>query len=169
MNSYLSGADDSIEKVIEKYSATVYGIALTHTKNKCDADDVYQNVFLTYFKKNKRFESEEHRKAYIINITLKCVKKVNFSTWNKKTVALDERKDVAFAFSSREENSVFIAIKELPEKYRTVIHLFYFENLPTSKISEILRIKEPAVRMRLVRAREMLRNKLKGEYFYERK
>ncbi len=159
--------DSHIEEIIEKYQSMVYKIALTHTRNQSDADDVFQQTFLIYCSKNLLFHDEEHRKAWFIRTAINCSKKITFSSWRNKTVLLDEVPGESFQFTLEDENAVFIAIKELPEKYRTVIHLYYFEELSVKRISCILKIRAGTVRMQLLRGREMLREKLKGDYFDE--
>ena len=65
------------------------------------------------------------------------------------------------------QNDVFCAVTELPEKYRMVVYLYYFEEVSTDEIAEIMKVRSGTVRMQLTRAREMLKEKLKGGYFYE--
>ena len=77
-------SETSIDEVIEKYSKMVYGIALTHLENRTDADDIFQDVFLTYYQKSKIFNEEDHRKAWIINTTLNFCKKISGNSWRKK-------------------------------------------------------------------------------------
>ncbi len=78
-----------------------------------------------------------------------------------------ERKEEVSFFRSREENDVFCAVTELPEKYRMVVYLYYFEEVSTDEIAKIMKVRSGTVRMQLTRAREMLKEKLKGGYFYE--
>ena len=78
---------------------------------------------MRYFQKNMTFESEEHRKAWLIRVTIICSKKYWSSSWMKKTVPLE---DESLIFEMPEENMVYTALLELPEKYRSVLHLFLF-------------------------------------------
>lgn len=156
--------NDCIDEIINKYSSMIYRIALTHTRSSCDADDIFQEVFFRYFKSNATFNSEEHRKAWLINVTLKCCKKLWSCSWNKKTMPLDNELSVEMSF---EESNVYNALLELPTKYRTVIFLFYFEEMSIEEIHQTLGIKHSTIRTQLTRGRTMLREKLKGEYFYE--
>lgn len=73
--------DEDIEQTINKYSSTVYSIAMTRLKSRSDADDVFQEVFLTMCRKRPSFESEEHLKAWIIKTTLNYCKRITMSTW----------------------------------------------------------------------------------------
>jgi len=163
----------SFEEVIENYKNTVYSIALTHTGNKADAEDVFQDVFLIYFKKAKQFADEEHRKAWLIRTTLNRAKKTSSSLWKKRSTTLDESVATSsssgnnWQFSLERQNDVFAAMRTLPETYRTVLHLFYFEDLPTAQIAELVGTKESTLRVQLKRARELMREKLSQDYFYD--
>lgn len=159
MDTYTSRSEENI--IIEKYKNTVYAIALTHTKNRFDADDVFQEVFLAYFKKERTYKDEEHRKAWFIRCALNQSKKIyNSSIW-RRAASLSEIED-AFIFDDEKENELFSLLKSLPEKLRSPVYLFYFENMKTKDIARLLRVSDATVRMRLSRAREKLKNILVG-------
>ena len=156
MTDERSKTDVSSDKVIRKYFDTVYKLALSQTKNQTFAEDVTQDVFVRFIQNKDKFESEEHIKAWLIRVTINCSKSVFMSSWFKKTVPLEED----LTFDSPEKSDVYFAVQDLPLKYRTVIHLFYYEDLSTAQISQYLHVKESTVRMRLTRARNMLRRKI---------
>ena len=154
--------DDDIERVMKQYADLVYRVAFSQTQNKNDADDVFQEVFLRYIKRNSAFESEEHEKAWLIRVTINCSKKLWNSAWFRHTVGFDQE----LVFEMKEENDISHALAQLPPIYRSVIHLFYYEDMSIAQVSEVLGMKESTVRTRLTRARELLRTKLKGEFDY---
>lgn len=145
---------------VEKYFDTVYRLAFSHTRNKDYADDILQDVFLRFIKTDTEFETEEHIKAWLIRVTINCTKSLYTSSWFKKTVELTD--DIVF--ETEEYGDAYYATQSLPPKYRTVVHLFYFEDMPISQIAKTLNTKESTVKSQLHRAREMLKEKLKGEY-----
>lgn len=145
---------------VEKYYDMVYRLAFSQTRNKDYADDITQDVFLRYLKTDTVYESDEHLKAWLIRVTINCTKSMYTSSWFKKTTELTE--DIVF--ETEEHGDVYYATQELPEKYRTVIHLFYYEDMSVAQISECLNTKESTVKSQLHRAREMLKEKLKGGY-----
>ena len=149
-------------QLTEKFFNMVYKLALSQTKDKQHAEDVCQDVFVKFLGCDKEFESEEHVKAWLIRVTINASKSVFTSSWFKKTVPLSEREDMAF--ETQEKGDVFYAVGELPPKYRTVIHLFYYEELSVSQIAQYLKVSENTVKSQLHRARGMLKEKLKGEY-----
>jgi RNA polymerase sigma-70 factor (ECF subfamily) len=137
----------------------VYRLALAQMKSKHDAEDVLQDVFIRYISKPRVFESEEHRKAWLIRVTINRSKSL-LSAWFRKNEPLDEN----IVFETAEQSDLFEYLTLLPQKYRSVIHLFYSEDLSVKEISEILNAKESTVRAWLTRARSILRKKLKGGF-----
>ena len=160
-------AGGEMDQIIDRYQDMVYGLALTRTGSRADADDVFQEVFIAYYQSGKNFRDEEHRKAWLLRTTINQSRRVTSSSWRQKTVPLSEREDAPVQFREPEENRVWEALQSLAEDYRLPIYLFYFQELSTQEIAKALAIRPGAVRMRLTRGREQLREKLKGEYFDE--
>jgi len=154
--------DDCIDEVVCEYSNMVFRLALAHMRNKHDAEDITQEVFLRYISKSRVFESEEHRRNWLVRVTINRCNSL-WAAWFRKTEMLDEN----IAFEQKEHNDLFEYLSLLPHKYRTVVHLFYYEELSIKQISVTLNAKESTVRTWLTRARAILREKLKGDYFNE--
>ena len=167
MESLQIRAGCEMDSVIDRYQDMVYGLALTRTGNRADADDVFQEVFLAYCQCGKTFRDEEHRKAWLLRTTINQARRVTASSWRQKTVPLSEQEDAPVQFREPEENQVWEALQDLTEDYRLPIYLFYFQELSTQEIAKILAIRPGAVRMRLTRGRDQLREMLKGAYFDE--
>lgn len=153
------------EAVLCRYQDMVYHLALVHTKKTTDADDVFQEVFLRLVRKNPAFESEEHRKAWLIRTTLNCCNSFWNSAWKRRTVSMEECADLVDT-GRWGEGGLLEQVNALPPKYRTVIHLFYYEDMPIEQIGRTLKISYNAVAKRLSRARELLRKKLEGGTAY---
>lgn len=152
--------EHSPDEIIHKYFNTVYRLALSQTCCTAYAEDVTQDVFLKYWQKKDTFKSDEHIKAWLIRVTINMSKSIFMSSWFKKTVPLSE--DITF--DSQEKSDVYFAVQELPLKYRTVVHLFYYEDMGIKEISACLNIKESTVKSQLHRGRMMLKTILKGGY-----
>lgn len=153
-----TNTDKYLEKMIEKYSNMIYRLALVRTKTKENSEDVYQEVFLRLAKKMPNFESEEHEKAWLIRVTINCSKNLLNSKFLKNTTELKEE----IVFETKERHDIYYAVQQLPLKYRTVVHLHYYENYKINEISRILGIKENTVKSHLARAREKLKNAMEG-------
>lgn len=150
------------EDVIRRNSATVYRLAYALVKTRSDADDIYQEVFLRYVRKAPVFDSAEHEKAWLIRVTINCCKNFWKSPWMQRTEPLE--RDVLEKDETVDGNQLLIeTIRQLPEKYRVVIHLFYYEDLSVEEIGRITKSKASTVRTRLTRARRLLKELLSKE------
>lgn len=154
--------DERIRAVLNRYGNMVYRLAHIKTGNSMDADDVFQDVFLKLVTANPEFQSEDHLKAWLIRTTMHRAVNLWNSAWRKRTVPLNDQ--VRARPPEVSENSeIYEAVLALPERYRCVIHLFYYEEMKVAEISRALGVKPSAVRTRLVRARKMLGDRLKKE------
>ena len=152
----------SAEELIDIYSDMVYRIAFSRTQNVDDAQDITQEVFLKYLKyiqAGREFKDEEHRKAWLLRVAVNTGNTFVKTAWFRHRASLTEAAEVAKGMEEKSE--VYYAVMELPEKYRIIVHLFYYEELSIKEIGSILSLSETAVKTRLHRSREMLKEKLK--------
>ncbi len=141
------------DEIATKYIDSVYRLALSRTKSPENAEDITQDVFLKLCNANKKFDSEEHVKAWLLRVTINLTKDLFASHWYKTTDALEE--DIAY---TPEENSgVYDMVMSLPQKYRTVIHLHYYEGYRVEEIALITKATAGTVKSQLYRARQMLK------------
>lgn len=150
--------DQILEQIIEKYSNMVYRLAMARTGNVETSEDVYQEVFLRLARKMPKFESEEHKKAWLIRVTINCTKTILNSAFTRHRAELDEN----IKFETPERHDLYYAVLNLPIKYRTIIHLYYYENYSIKEISKILKMNDNTVKSQLSRAREQLKNMVEG-------
>lgn len=149
-------ADDL--EMIDKYSDAVYRMAFSMLKNRYDADDIHQEVFIRYLDKRPKFENPEHEKAWFLRVTVNLCKNYWKTAWRRKVISLEEDFAESVEIPQEPESDELIdLVKTLPQKYRIVIHLFYYEELSIEEISEILRMKPSTVRTQLTRARAKLK------------
>lgn len=169
MNDLSLCAVDSLEGVADRYGNMIYRLAYAKTKNIHDAEDVLQEVFLRYAKtgaEGKIFDSEEHRKAWLLRVTVNCSKNVISSGWHRRrnTNELEEGRlpDAASEYEiSDTRSAVLNAVNSLSEKYRIAVYLFYYEELSIEEISDITGVSVSSVKTRLHRARQQLKGILK--------
>jgi len=155
---------DSVRESIEKYTDMVYRLAFSMMKNKYDADDIHQEVFVQYISNYSMLESEEHKKAWLIRVTINTCKNWWKSAWQRKVSGLLDGQAVAVQDESvlqwEMQYPVVEQVRKLPQKYKAVIHLFYYEEMSIKEIAEVLGVKESNVRARLTRARQKLKELL---------
>ena len=147
------------DRIVDTYSDMVYKLAYAQVRNKNDADDIYQEVFLRYVRKKPAFESTENEKAWFIRVTVNCGKNFWNTPFRKRTQSLEDN----IVFQSEEESYLKPLVEQLPEAYRAVVHLFYYEDMAVSEISKVLGRKEATVRVQLMRSRKLLRDILEGD------
>lgn len=152
-----------LEQVMNRYGTTVYRLAYAQTRSASDAEDIYQEVFLRYFRKCPHFESEGHRKAWLIRVCINVSRSLLTSSWWRNTVPLDER----IPLPEQELQDLSDALDQLRRKDRELLHLFYYEELSTREMARILGRKESTVRTQLTRARARLGEIMKGASCYE--
>lgn len=161
MRNVCTNTENDPEQIIKTYSDMVYRLAFARTGTKDDADEVYQEVFLRLLKKRPVFESQEHCRAWLLRVTINCSNTLLSSLWKKRTVVLEED----LPFQEKDSLELYEELSKLPQKYRDVIHLFYYEELSVADISKILHRKESTVRTQLTRARTMLKEILEEEEY----
>lgn len=150
------------EDAIDRYADMVYRLALSQMKNKTDADDLFQEVFIRLVSNVEKLESWEHVKAWLIRVTINCAKKHFDLYWNKNVDYIEDEERIGGeeAYEPPEDEPVREAVAKLPPKYRLAVHLFYYEEFSVAEIAEQTGQKEGTVKSQLHRAREMLREML---------
>lgn len=157
--AFKSYRPEDFEEFVTKHENRIYRTALAITGNISDAEDIVQEVFLRAYEKALEFESEEHEKAWLIRVTVNLCNSRLRSPWHKRrTLFLD-----SYPASEPEQYELLEQIMNLPSKYRTVIHLFYYEGYSIKDISELTGQKEATVRSHLTRARQKLKSVLKED------
>ena len=154
---------EHIEGKIKEHSNMVYKIAFLMLKNKEDAEEVYQETFIKLYENFKKMKNDEHMKHWLIRVTINNCKMLLRKRKRENLTKLDEN----ISFEDNLNNISIEAVKKLPEKYRMVIYLYYYEQYKVQEISKILKISEGTIKSQLSRAREILKNELKEEYDYE--
>ena len=144
-------------QIVNRWGDMVYRLALARTASVPDAEDVFQEVFLRYFRHEDQFHNDEYRKAWLIRCTLNRCKSLLSSPWRKRIVPLETAEEVGVEDDYRE---VYSAVLSLPAKYRAVIHLHYFEGLSVSEMAQTLQLPEGTVKSQLSRGRDLLRDML---------
>ncbi|MEK4007596.1 RNA polymerase sigma factor [Paenibacillus sp. FSL H3-0333] len=149
-----------VMKSYEQYADMLYRIALVHLGSRQDAEEATQDTFIKLMEKAPVFKDDEHQKAWLIRVITNHCKNLLGRGWRKREVKLEGVEQVTA--DNPEELAVLQLVLALPVKYKTVIHLYYYEDYPVQEISRILQISESAVKMRLQRGRQLLRLELEG-------
>lgn len=151
-------SDEYIEQTVKKYSSSMLKVAFSLLKSTADAEDAVQEAFVKLITKAPEFENDEHRKAWLLRVTVNISKNMLKSA-KRKNLPLTE--EIPY---SEKSDDVLPYVLSLNEKYRVVTHLYYYENYSIKEIAEILSLPAATVGTRLSRARKMLEKSLKEDF-----
>lgn len=150
-----------INLIVEEYADTITRICYSYGKNYDDTQDIMQNVFLKLMCANPEFDSKEYEKAWIIRVTineckdfLKNIFRRHTSLEEAQEIPIEEKEDLSYI---RE------AVLKLPDKYKSVIYLFYYEGYTAVEIAGILHKKVNTIYTWMNRARQMLKDMVGGD------
>lgn len=180
-------SDDELNAIVLRYRDMIYRLFVVRMKDTYAADDLFQEVFLRLVRAQRRFDSEEHLKAWLLRVAINLCNDSHRSAWSRRTVLYDDRVKPGWEEDAEGEDSeaadepavlfeadapedplrsaTLAAVQALKPKLREVVHLFYYEKLSIREIADVLGIGESAVKTRLCRARDNLRGQL-GEIYH---
>ena len=147
------------QALAETYRDRLFAAAFQVCGNAADAEDAAQDALLRYHISEKQFESEQHIRAWLLRVAINCAKNVSRSFFRRNTVPLEDYMD-SLEFDSGESREIFREVMNLPETYRLVIHLYYYEDYTVAEIGRILGLTESNVKVRLSRGRQLLKKAL---------
>ena len=147
------------QALAESYRDRLFAAAFQVCTNAADAEDAAQEALLRYHTSKKQFESEQHIRAWLLRVAINCAKNVSRSFWRRNVVPLADYMET-LEFDSGESREIFREVMNLSEKYRLVIHLYYYEDYSVAEIGEILGLTESNVKVRLSRGRQLLKKNL---------
>ncbi len=153
----------SVQELFETYRNNLYAVAFNVCKNAEDAEDVVQDTFIQYYSLKKEFDNEQHIRAWLIRVAINKAKNMNRTFWRRNKMSLEDYMET-LTFETPESEELFETVMHLPDKYRIVIHLFYYEDYTVHEIADILKISESNVKVRLSRGRGLLKEKLQEEW-----
>lgn len=154
---------EKMTEIYDKYSNAVYRMAFAYCKNKADAEDIMQEVFISRFSADIVFEDEAKEKSWLLKVTVNKCRDMFRSLRYKYSLTSIPLEEADIIYETQEESDVYHAVMSLPNKYRTVIHLFYYEEYTIKEISAITGDKETAIQTQLYRARKKLKDILGKE------
>lgn len=149
--------EDKFTHYISLFQGTVFRVAYSYVKNPADAEDIMQEVFLLLYKSEENFSVDENAKAWLIRTAANRAKNHIKSRWVRGRSDISED----FAFETREDMELLLAVNRLNKNYRIVIYLYYYEGYGVKEISAMLGISETNVKARLKRGRDKLKDLLR--------
>jgi RNA polymerase sigma-70 factor (ECF subfamily) len=147
-----------LDDAMQRNGDRVFRVAVAGMGTRADAEDVVQDVFLKLLEKRPAFESEEHEAAWLVRVTVNMCRSRLRSPRRRQVPLLE-----TYPARDERQHDVMETVMSLPPKYRSVIHLYYYEGYSTREIAEMTAQKDSTVREQLTRARRMLKKYMEGE------
>ena len=157
-------SEQEVNRAVGQYSDMIRRLCMIHLKNYADTEDIFQTVFLKYVLSSVSFENEEHEKAWFIRVTINACRDLIRSFFRSRTVSLDSLAEQITEMST-EYREVLDAVLSLPQKYRDVIYLHYYEGYTAPQISRILGKNVNTIYTLLTRSKKLLKEKMGGEEY----
>lgn len=155
-------SEQETAEAIDRHADMVRRLCLIHLKNQADSEDVFQTVFMKYALSSVVFENEEHEKAWFLRVTINACRDLLRSFFRSRTVPLEELIELPDE-TSGDSREVLRAVLELPDKYREVVYLHYFEGYTAPEIAGLMRKNVNTVYSLLARAKKLLRGRPGGD------
>lgn len=165
-----------IEGIFRRHVKTVWRLCYSYLGSSADAEDATQATFMRLIDHPRTFEDEGHERAWLLVVASNICKDTLKSASRTRVVAMPEDGpepaadqesgvgvDPAQVVTRDDEGEVLRAVQALPEKYRDVVYLHYYEGWKTDDIARHLGAPPSTVRNRLRDARQLLRRALGGE------
>ena len=151
------------DEVSRRYRDRLFAAAFSVCRSRADADDIVQDTLVRYITRPREFHDEEHLRAWLLRVAINRARDVCASFWQRRRADWEEYA-ATLPFEEPEDSRVFDAVMRLPEKYRVVIHLFYYEEYSVREIAALLNSREGTVKSRLSRGRALLKTMLEEEW-----
>jgi RNA polymerase sigma-70 factor (ECF subfamily) len=158
-----------MNKLVEEYGDSLLRMCFLYLKDIHLAEDAVQDTFIKVSKSYINFKGDSEEKTWVMRIAINVCKNYLRSSWWKRIdkAAVLENITVSKSTDSLQDEALLLEIMKLSQKYKEVILLFYYQDLKIREIAEVLNIPEATISVRLMRAREILKIKLKGWYYDE--
>lgn len=156
-----------MENIYQRNVTSVYRLCFSYMKNKADAEDVTQETFVKAFTHNVEFQNEKHERGWLL-LTASNACKDRLSHWWRKNMELNDNEGAVREYDFKIDETI-IEIMNLPDKYKTVLFMYYYEEYSTQEISDILKKNKSTVCSLLKRGRELLKKRLtEADYHAQR-
>lgn len=168
-----------LEQCITLYGKDIYSFCIYLTNSKEQAEELYQDTFLEATRKIQHIQYKDNPKSYLLSMALRIWKnRIRKAAWRNRIAPqvtadeiteymLTEEKDFLAEMEWKEEKKyLWKAIHQLPDHLKSLVLLYYMEQLSVSEISKLLSMPRGTVKSRLYKARKLLEKELE-DYFYE--
>ncbi|NHC38944.1 sigma-70 family RNA polymerase sigma factor [Bacillus sp. MM2020_1] len=158
-----------IDEMMNRYGQEVLRLVFSYVNNRAIAEDLTQDIFVKCYKGLHTYSGKSKLRTWLWRIAINHCKDF-LKSWYTKNVVITEdeplnnttKKDMVeqTVIQRQEDDQLISAIMMLPIKYREVIYLYYYEELPIKEIALLTEVGDSTVKTRLRRAKELLKERL---------
>ena len=145
----------NIETAYKKYADILYRVALAHLAIDADAQDVVQDVFMKYMSTAPVFNNDAHERAWLLRVTVNRCHDISRHLKVRESLPIEEAVGIA-APEKGEVSELLELLSRIPSKYKDTLILHCLEGFSQQETAKILGISLSAVKMRILRGREIL-------------
>jgi RNA polymerase sigma-70 factor (ECF subfamily) len=171
ISQIISGQNDLFRLLVRRHERAVYGMGISFFRNREDASDFTQEVFLKVYRSLSRFEGKSRFSTWLYKIAYNTA--INRVNRNKEYLSLatgeesgpllcDNETPERILIRQASRQAILAAMNELPERYRVCVDLFFFYERSYQEIEAITGFPVNTIKSHVFRAKKMLREKLEG-------
>lgn len=153
---------EEVEFIVDQYGDMLYRLCLVRLANEADAEDAVQDTYLKYIKKRPKFDSEEHRKAWLIRVAINLCRDIQRQKRARLSEDIESMAQIC-TDENEDGSEVIRTLMLLPEKYSSVMMFHFVEGQDYKTIAKVIGRSESAVKMRIKKGRELFIKIYKGE------
>lgn len=151
---------ERVERLVEQYSGLIYRHCLVMLGSVEDARDAVQETFLRYMRTAPRLKDTEHEKAWLLTVAMNYCRNL---LRQRKAHPLTALEELPLSATAPEDTPLLDRLTALPDKIKVVLLLHYVEGYKVREIAARLHLTQSAVKMRLQKGRQLLRDSIKEE------
>ncbi|RDI36885.1 RNA polymerase sigma-70 factor (ECF subfamily) [Falsibacillus pallidus] len=160
-----------LAQLMDAYGQSLLQLAYSYVGSKEIAEDLTQEIFVKCYQRMDQYQQKSSLKSWLWRIAINHCKDY-LRSWHHKNIVVSEEqakqsssgeKDIEDQIvQSFEDEQLVNAVLQLPDTYREVIYLYYFEELTIKEISHVTGVNQNTIKTRLKRAKELLKECLEG-------
>ena len=156
--------EERISQMIKTYEKDLLRLCRVYLKEESLAEDAMQETFIKAYKNLHTFRGDSSDKTWLFRIAINVCRDMQRTSWFRNISRMVSLDSVQIQQPQKSEisHALMDEIMRLPKKYREVILLYYYEDMKQNEIAEILSVSVTTVCRRIEKARELLKDMLKG-------
>ncbi|MFF2014688.1 sigma-70 family RNA polymerase sigma factor [Paenibacillus sp. NPDC058177] len=156
-----------MKRIITEYGTSLLRMCFLYLKDIRLAEDAVQDTLIKVYNSYSQFKGNSSEKTWIMSIAINVCKNYLRSFWWRRIDGSAILENIPSKEYEIEDTELIVQIMKLSHKYKEVILLYYYQDMKIKEIAEILKAPESTIAVRLKRAREILKTRLKGWNYYE--